>query len=173
MAQTTGSPARPRQMISPEIEAEIGQVAVAAGCELLHAEWKGGVLRLMIDRSEGVSLGDCEHVSKQVSALLDVLDFGKGRYVLEVSSPGLDRPLFGPRDYQRFTGSLARVTFTDPETRAKRTVVGRLEGLTVPGNPESPESPENNSAVALVETTGRRHLIGLGSIRQARLEIEL
>src|SRR4051795_4542952 len=84
--------------ITPEIEA----VAQAAGCELVHAELKGGVLRLFVDKPEGVTLADCEHVSRQVSALLDVLDFGPGRYVLEVSSPGLDRQLFKPTGSQGF-----------------------------------------------------------------------
>ena len=79
------------EQITPEIE----QVAQAVGCELVHAELKGGVLRLFVDRPEGgVTLADCQLVSKQVSALLDVLDFGTGRYVLEVSSPGLDRQLY-------------------------------------------------------------------------------
>ena len=76
-----------------------------------------------------MTLADCEHVSRQVSALLDVLDFGTGRYVLEVSSPGLDRQLYKPRDYDRFAGRLARVTFQDPETGKKKTVVARLQGL--------------------------------------------
>ena len=88
MAVTPSSNASSRfAEITPEIE----QVAQAAGCELVHAELKGGVLRLFVDRPEGVTLADCQLVSRQVSALLDVLDFGTGRYVLEVSSPGLDR----------------------------------------------------------------------------------
>jgi len=113
-----------------ELTPEIEQVAQAAGCELVHAELKGGVLRIFVDRPEGgVTIADCELVSRQVSALLDVLDFGNGRYVLEVSSPGLDRQLYKPRDYDRFAGSLARVTFQDPETGKKKTVVARLQGL--------------------------------------------
>ena len=58
-----------------------------------------------------------------------MLDFGTGRYVLEVSSPGLDRQLYKPRDYERFAGRLARVTYEDPETGKKRTDVARLQGL--------------------------------------------
>ena len=63
-----------------EITPELEQVAQAAGCELVHAELKGGVLRLFVDKPEGVTLADCQLVSKQTSALLDVLDFGTGRY---------------------------------------------------------------------------------------------
>src|SRR5689334_21983574 len=103
----TATPSRLAEIL-PQFES----VASSAGCDLLHAEIKGGVMRLILDRPEGgVTLTDCEHVSKQVSHLLDVLDFGSGRYVLEVSSPGLDRQLYRPADYERFAGRLARVTF--------------------------------------------------------------
>jgi RimP N-terminal domain len=158
-------------------------VAAAAGCELVHAAWKGGVLRLILDRAEGITLGDCEHVSRQVSALLDVLDFGKGRYVLEVSSPGLDRQLYKPSDYERFLGRLARVTFESPGPSAapgapesapfpagaaKRTVVGRLAEF----HPAA--APGAAAEVVIVdEKTGARHVVGLGTIRLGRLEIEL
>jgi ribosome maturation factor RimP len=84
---------------------------------------------LFVDKPEGVTLADCQLVSKQVSALLDVLDFGNSRYVLEVSSPGLDRQLYRLQDYERFAGRLARVTYEDPETGKKKTEVARLRGL--------------------------------------------
>jgi ribosome maturation factor RimP len=206
--------------LTPEIEAELSEVATAAGCELLHVEWKGGVLRLVLDRQpspappaseaghprdssdpsdpgdpgehqgaaasipspsdtagespsqqgrSGVSLADCEHVAKQASALLDVMDFGKGRYVLEVSSPGLDRQLYGPRDYQRFLGRLARVTYEVDGTR--RTVVGRLAGFQ---QPAAANRVAAAGEVTLVdERTGERLALPLGTIRLARLEVEL
>ena len=170
--------------LTPEIEAELAGVAAGSGCELLHAEWKGGVLRLVLDRPaappaplaplapqaplareagpsevSGVSLADCEHVAKQASALLDVLDFGNGRYLLEVSSPGLDRQLYRPGDYQRFLGRLARVTFEAASGR--RTVVARLAEL-------------HPGAVTLADDrTGERLTLPLETIRLARLEVEL
>jgi ribosome maturation factor RimP len=151
--------------ITPEIEA----VAQAAGCELVHAELKGGVLRLFVDKPEGVTLADCEHVSRQVSALLDVLDFGPGRYVLEVSSPGLDRQLYKPRDYERFTGRLARVTYEDPETGKKRTDVARLQGLH-----RAAGEPEEKARVLLEDgSTGEVRELPLSNVKLARLEIEL
>ncbi|HVT15434.1 MAG TPA: ribosome maturation factor [Thermoanaerobaculia bacterium] len=163
--------------MTPELETEIAQVAAAAGSELVHAAWKGGVLRLILDRAEGITLGDCEHVARQVSALLDVLDFGKSRYVLEVSSPGLDRQLYRPSDYERFLGRLARVTFESPGPSgalgssaggAKRTVVGRLAEF----HPAA--APGAAAEVVIVdEKTGERHVVGLESIRLGRLEIEL
>lgn len=70
------------------------------------AQGKYSLLRIYIDRAEeGVKIEDCEAVSHQVSGLLDVEDPIKGEYTLEVSSPGMDRPLFTPAQFQRFTGS--------------------------------------------------------------------
>lgn len=150
--------------ITPELEA----VAQGAGCELVHAELKGGVLRLFVDKPEGVTLADCQLVSKQVSALLDVLDFGTGRYVLEVSSPGLDRQLYRPQDYERFAGRLARVTYEDPETGKKRTDVARLKGL------RRTEAAGENALVLLEDgRTGEVRELPLNNVKLARLEIEL
>lgn len=158
--------------IDPGLLAEIGAVAAGAGCELVHAEWKGNVLRLFIDREPGgVSLGDCELVSRQVSALLDVADYGQGRYVLEVSSPGLDRELYGPRDYARFTGRLVRVTFQEPNPPGsglrKRTVVGRLREFR-----DGPD-PGKGQIEVVDEKTGEVLILALDNVKTARLEIEI
>jgi ribosome maturation factor RimP len=152
-----------------EIAPEIEQIAQGAGCELVHAELKGGVLRIFVDKPEGVMLADCEQVSRQVSALLDVLDFGAGRYVLEVSSPGLDRQLYRARDYERFAGRLARVTSMDPETGKKKTEVARLKGL------RRAEGASEEDAVVLLEDdrTGATRELPLNHVKLARLEIEL
>jgi ribosome maturation factor RimP len=152
-----------------ELTPELEQIAAAAGCELLHVELRGSILRLVLDRPEGIALADCEHVSKQVSALLDVLDFGKSRYVLEVTSPGLDRQLYRPRDYERFTGRLARVTLGDPETGRKQTVVARLQEY----RPAPLGDPEDAEVVLADDKTGERRTVRLKDIRLARLEIEL
>lgn len=153
-----------------ELTPEIEQIAQAVGCELVHTELKGGVLRIFIDRPEGgVTLADCEQVSRQVSALLDVLDFGPGRYVLEVSSPGLDRQLYRPRDYDRFAGSLVRVTYEDPGTGKKRTDVARLQGLR-----RAEEAAEDDATVLLEDgKTGEVRDVPLKNVKTARLEIEL
>lgn len=154
------------RLLEPALVREIEDIAEAAGCELVHAEFKGGILRLFIDRPDGgVDLSDCEHVSKMVSALLDVLDFSEGHYVLEVSSPGLDRRLYRPRDWQRFTGHRIRVTFTDPATGSKRTATGRLEAFE--------PSEDAGRATVVVDDTGERLELALAEIRMARLEIEL
>jgi ribosome maturation factor RimP len=151
-----------------EVRPEIEKIAEATGCELVHAELKGGTMRLFLDKPEGVSLADCEHVSKLVSAYLDVVDFGKGRYLLEVSSPGLDRQLYRPRDYERFLGRLARVALTEPETGVRRTVVGRLQELL-----PSETSEDDRVLVVVDEKSGERTETRLRDIRSARLEIEL
>lgn len=159
------------QRISPELWSEFESIAEAAGCELLHAELRGAILRLVLDRPEaaegGVTLADCEYVSKQVSAFLDVLDFGRERYVLEVSSPGLDRQLYRPKDYQRFVGSKVRVTYLEPDGGKKRTVIGRLDEM----RPAGPAGAEGE--VTVTTEGGERLDLPLPAIQVARLEIEL
>ena len=146
------------------LEAELEATVAGLGCELVHAEWKGGTLRLYVDREGGVKLEDCERVSRAVSPLLDALEFGAGRYVLEVSSPGLDRGLYKPRDYERFAGRLARIQFVNAETGRKRTVVGQLGAF----------DPAGEGAVELTDRdNGELHRISLRQITTARLEIEL
>src|SRR3954452_378014 len=160
----SATPGRLAEII-PELEA----VAAAQGCELLHAELKGGIMRLILDKPEGVTLVDCQHVSKQAAALLDVLDFGSGRYVLEVSSPGLDRQLYRTQDYDRAAGRLARVTYEDPETGKKKTEVARLRGL------RRAEGGSEENALVLLEDgrTGEVRELPLNNVKLARLEIEL
>ncbi|HEC17166.1 MAG TPA: ribosome maturation factor RimP [Sedimenticola sp.] len=79
------------------------------GVELLTGKKAGALLRVYVDREEGITLDDCAAVSHQVSGLLDVEDPIKENYDLEVSSPGLDRPLFYKEHYERFAGRKARI----------------------------------------------------------------
>jgi ribosome maturation factor RimP len=153
----------PSAALTPDLLAELAAVAEAHGCELLHAEFRGGTLRIFLDREGGVRLEDCECVSKEVSPVLDVVDFGRGRYTLEVSSPGLDRQLYGPRDWERFGGRRIRVRFVDPTTGRRATVVGKLVRF-------SPESQQ----IELSEMEARSDLVlRLADVEQARLEPEL
>lgn len=150
--------------ITPELEAEIAAIAAGAGCELLRLSFQRNLLQILLDNPNGgVTLEHCQTVSKQVSALLDLSDLGDGRYVLEVSSPGLDRELFRPQDYQRFQGSLARVTFFDGgERKGKKTVIGRITAY----------DPETET-IALTEEGQPTRTIPLRDVGKARLEIEL
>jgi ribosome maturation factor RimP len=155
-----------------ELRPELEQIAAANGCELVHVEIKGGVLRLILDRPDGgVTLADCELVSKQASAYLDIADFGKSRYVFEVSSPGLDRQLYKTADVERFLGRLARVTFTDPGSSAKKTVVGRLQELQRGAGSDT--SGDEALVVLVDDQSGERTEVRWQDIRTARLEIEL
>ena len=117
-----------------ETEAIAARVAPALeelGLECLGVEWSaghgGGVLRVYIDSlvhdggaEGGVGVDDCEAASREISALLDVDDPIAGQYVLEVSSPGIERPLFNTAQFARFVGSEAKVTLKLPRDGRRR-----------------------------------------------------
>ena len=117
----------PQMELSEELMNDFQAIAESTGCELVDARFQGGVLKVTLDHPEGVVLAHCQSVSKQVSALLDVANWGTSRYTLEVTSPGLDRELSRARDFERFTGSQIRVTWRPVE--GKRTDIGTLEGF--------------------------------------------
>ena len=106
------------------------RVAASSGLEVVEVELRGGgkarMLRIFIDKLAGVTHEDCVNVSREVSTILDVEDAIPGSYTLEVSSPGLDRKLFRPADYERFTGSLIKLTTQQP-VNGNRHFEGRLE----------------------------------------------
>lgn len=117
------------------------RVAASLGLEVVELELRGGgksrMLRIFIDKPvgvaperdkpEGVTHEDCANLSREVSTILDVEDaMGVGPYVLEVSSPGLDRKLFRPSDFERFQGSRVKLTTKDP-VNGNRHFEGRLE----------------------------------------------
>ena len=108
------------------------RVATSEGLVLVDVELKGGranqVLRVFIDKGEGVTHAHCQLVSEQLSAMLDVEDLIPGHYVLEVSSPGLDRQLTQPREFSHFTGRRARIALRDP-VGTQRVFEGRLAGF--------------------------------------------
>ena len=80
----------------------------------LAGSGKGTVLRIYIDAEQGITVDDCQAVSYQVSGILDVEDPIHGHYTLEVSSPGLDRPLVKPEHFRQFTGELVKIRSTEP-----------------------------------------------------------
>jgi ribosome maturation factor RimP len=93
------------------------KVVESEGLELVDLEFKAGqsrnLLRIFIDKDGGVTLDDCENVSRQIGALLDVHDLVKNAYVLEVSSPGIDRPFRTDRDYNRSLGRSVKINYQD------------------------------------------------------------
>ena len=138
------------KLIEPTIE--------QLGYELSDLEVKiggrDGVIRLFIDKADGVDLTDCETVSRQVSAILDVEDPLPGHYTLEVSSPGLDRKLTKPEHFQRFTGEAIRVKLRFP-VAGRRNFRGALKSA-------DEEKIE-------VEVDGESHSIPIATIESARL----
>ncbi len=104
------------------------------------------------------TIEDCERVSRDVSAILDVEETIAQSYTLEVSSPGLDRPLRSAADYRRFAGRLAKIVISQPVDRQTH-FEGRLGGI-------------ENGAIVIETTPGKRQLIPLALVTRARLEVE-
>jgi len=100
------------------IQVLIEPAVTALGYELVGAEYlsqgRHSLLRIYIDSEDGITLEDCERVSHQVSGILDVEDAIQGHYSLEVSSPGLDRPLFTLDHFKRFIGKQAKIKLAAP-----------------------------------------------------------
>ena len=119
-----GGTANLRAMLEPAVQ--------GLGYELVDVEFAGSgrqaVLRVYIDSPDGITVDDCATVSHQVSAILDVEDPIPDKYMLEVSSPGLDRPLVKLEDFQRFTGQTVKIRTSQP-VLGRRNFTGLLVGL--------------------------------------------
>jgi ribosome maturation factor RimP len=118
-----------------DIKQKLTQLAEEAGdahgVEIFDIELLGKgklLLRVLIDKESGVTLDDCEHFSKSFGALLDVEDFIQGSYSLEVSSPGMDRPLKRLIDFEKNTGKLARIVTVD-KIDNRNFFIGRISGV--------------------------------------------
>jgi ribosome maturation factor RimP len=116
-----------------QVREVVERVAASRGLELVEVELRGGgkarMLRIVIDKPSGVTHEDCAKVSREVGTILDVEDaVPGGSYLLEVSSPGLDRKLLRAADYERFTGSLVKLTTRQPVS-GNRHFEGRLESF--------------------------------------------
>jgi ribosome maturation factor RimP len=114
------------------IEQVVKSVVESQGCEFVELEFRGAgknaLLRVFIDKPEGISHQDCERVSEQLGAVLDVEDLIPFSYTLEVSSPGLDRKLVKADDYTRFAGKLVRIQ-TRFALQNQKVFRGRLRGI--------------------------------------------
>ena len=107
-------------------------VIESMGYELVGVEFVGGgghgTLRVYIDRDEGVSIDDCASISHQISGILDVEEPIKQAYDLEISSPGIDRPLFKLADFERYAGSTAKIKMA-VGVDGRKNFKGRLQGV--------------------------------------------
>lgn len=116
--------------IVKRIESEIYSAVEKEGVELLGVELvteRGRkVLRVYIDSNSGISLRECEKVSKAIDPILEKMDIIEGRYFLEVSSPGIERPLFKRKDYERFAGETVKINTIIP-IEGRKNFTGRIK----------------------------------------------
>ena len=139
------------------------RVAASENIEIVDVELKGGgrarVLRIYIDKPGGVTHNDCEFISQQVGTILDVEDVIPGeRYTLEVSSPGVERKLVKPRDFERFVGHKIKVTLLEP-VASKTHLEGKL-------------SEFSNGTVTLEPDQGEPVRFDLKQLKKANLKFE-
>ena len=145
------------------------RVAATFGLEIfdvsMRREAGGEILRVVIDRpgpaataEESVSIVDCQRVSHELGTILDVEDVVPGAYILEVSSPGLDRPLRHADDYRRFAGRAAKIVTREPIER-QTAFAGRLRGM-------------EGDDVLFEAEGGKQVRVPLALIRRARLDVE-
>lgn len=155
--------------IVEHVRTAAARVAESYGLALFEVQFRreagGMVLRVQIDRpgpaataEESVSVEDCAHVSRDLSALLDVEDVVPIAYTLEVSSPGLDRPLRGRDDFDRFAGRRAKVVVREP-VDGQTFFKGRLAGV-------------DADTVLIDGDDGRQHRVPIGVVTRANLEVE-
>jgi ribosome maturation factor RimP len=144
--------------VASTLRSRLAAGVAALGFELVDAELSGGrrhrTLRVYIEGPRGVTVDDCAAVSRQLSAILDVEDPIPGSYSLEVSSPGLDRPLVTPADYRRFEGAMVKVRLLSA-IDGRRNFTGRLVETT-------PEA-------VVLEVDRERFSFPLATIERARL----
>jgi ribosome maturation factor RimP len=149
-----------------KVTSEIGKIVASEGLELVHVDYRRQgrtyLLRIDIDKEGGVTLEDCQLISHQVSAWLDVEDPVPGEYELQVSSPGLDRKFYSDSDYQKFIGRLVRVK-TSAAIRGLHVIVGRLKEF-------------DGKKIVVTDPVVKRdpdYEIPLADIKETRLEVEI
>jgi len=151
--------ARPELSLNVTKLTELVQPLVAdLGYEFVGLEYssnpKNPALVIYIDKPEGIAVEDCEQTSREVAALLDVEDPIAGHYVLEVSSPGMDRPLFTVRQFEQFIGEQVQLTLFAPQ-EGRRKFKGRILGV--------------QEEQILIEQDGKEVILKHGNIAKARL----
>lgn len=134
------------------------------GLELVEVQFRqesGWILRLFIDRNEGVNVDDCASVSRQVATYLEVEDIIRHAYTLEVSSPGVERPLKRLKEFIRFSGKKIRVKLNDPVDN-QRIFCGILTGV---------DEEKNNITLAVDGSDAKQMVIDLRAVVRARLSL--
>jgi ribosome maturation factor RimP len=149
------------ETVIKQIEAVALPVLEEMGLELVEVQYRreqnGWVLRLTIDKQDGINLDDCAAVSREISQLLDIEDIVDQAYNLEVSSPGLNRPLKSMAEFERFVGRLAKIKTVEP-IGGEHVFIGKIS------------KTEGESIV--LELSGKEMTIFLSQVAKARLEVE-
>ena len=144
------------------VQEQLAAIVADEGLELIATEVAGSgstaVLRLIVDGPDGVNLDQCASVSRQASVMLDVEEPFKHRYTLEVSSPGLDRKLYGDDDYDRYVGHRIKIRMA-PSFRDNRIVTGELLG-------------KKNDVIRIFDDSGQEIELPISEIFEARLEVD-
>ncbi len=139
------------ELLTPSVE--------ALGYELVGVEYHpnsvNALVRVYIDKADGITLDDCMAVNEQVSGILDVEDPIPSKYTLEISSPGLDRPLFNLKDFERFVGHQAKIRISRPIER-QRNFKGTLMGV-------------NGDLITIEAEDGKQSELDINFIEVARL----
>ena len=154
--------------VTEQVEALARPLAASLGVEFVEVEYKREgrhmVLRLFIDKDGGVSLDDCSAVSREIAAVLDVEDIIPDKYTLEVSSPGLNRPLKTRSHYESYTGRLVKIktfeTLPDDAGNLRKTFLGELLGI-------------NGDLIRLKLQEGQTASIPFAAVAKANLEFEM
>ena len=149
------------ETVIERVEAVALPVLEESGLELVDVQYRreqnGWILRLIIDKQDGLNLNDCAAVSREISQLLDIEDIVDQAYNLEVSSPGLNRPLKSMAGFERFVGRLAKIKTTEP-IAGEHVFIGKIN------------KTEGESIV--LELSGKEMTILLSQVAKARLEVE-
>ena len=149
--------------LGDKIKKIIEPVINTGGIELYDIEFNRmrgkGLLRVFIEKEGGVTIEDCGRISREIEAILDVEDPIPFSYVLEVSSPGLDRPLKKLEDFNRYSGNMVRVTTLEPVDN-QTFFIGTIDKV-------------ENDEISLLLPKNRQVIIPFKNISKARLEVEV
>lgn len=153
-----------QQGLTTRVRSIAQKVADTRGVELVNVEIAGtkrdSVLRIYIDKPDGITLDDCSMFSRDVEAVLDIEDFIPSKYVLEVSSPGIERELYSVEDFRRFDGRLVKVK-TNVEIEGQKMFVGTISGV------------DGEGVITLEDRTRGPVRFGFADIAKANLKIDL
>ena len=150
------------QEVIERVHRLVGSVFLSEGLELVEVEYRrearGWVLRLYVDKEGGITLDDCAKISREIGRNLDVEDLIATPYILEVSSPGLTRPLKTEKDFMKYRNRLVKVRTSQP-VENRRQFMGRLRGV--------------GEERIQIEVDGKVFLVPLSFIAKANLDIEI